>query len=696
MNPTLYPPAPLNVSAVKPSAAFKKEVAKVTGSIVLFFVVYLLLIAAAVALAIACVYIGFMIIVAMPKFITLVAGLGLMALALSVIIFLVKFVFARRKDEDPSRVEIQEADYPELFAFIRQLAKDTQTQFPKKIFVSPAVNACVFYHSSFWSMFLPVRKNLEIGLGLVNTVNLSEFKAVMAHEFGHFSQQSMKLGSFTYNVNRVIYNMLYENTGYTNFLNSWGRAHGILSIFAGITAGIARGIQNILKEMYTLINKQYMGLSRQMEFNADAIAASVAGGNNLVTALNRLDLGSSSFNVALQKADEFLKDKMVSHNLFNNQSHILTVMAAEYNLPVENGLPQVTSQFIESVSKSRVNYKDQWASHPTHKERETELVVLQMNANTDHRSAWVLFDNAEAIQCNITKHVYRDIADSNTMQQYDNRLFCQRYDDTAAKYTMPELFGSYYDRRLLDADILAWDETVITTPVATAALLNEQNRSLQDKIQSNETDIETLKAIKDKRIDVKTFDFDGEKYQASSTDHVIGLLEAEIKEQQALLAASDKHIHEACVAAAYKGNKDLYQNACLQYQHIASFVAVFMENAGNIINTMVPFYHGGLTIEFVQAEVRKIKMDYEIKLKAHLRDLLADQRLSAHLPQETKDTIQTFMGKTYYYYEGNSFDNDGLELLYNVCTQTGTALAEARFAAYKNVAVQQAALLQQQ
>jgi Zn-dependent protease with chaperone function len=37
-------------------------------------------------------------------------------------------------------------------------------------------------------MFLPIKKNLQIGLGLVNSLNVSEFKAVMAHEFGHFTQ----------------------------------------------------------------------------------------------------------------------------------------------------------------------------------------------------------------------------------------------------------------------------------------------------------------------------------------------------------------------------------------------------------------------------------------------------------------------------------------------------------------------------
>ena len=112
-------------------------------------------------------------------------------------------------------------------------------------------------------MFFPVRKNLQIGLGLVNTLNVSEFKAVMAHEFGHFSQRSMKLGSFVYNVNRVIHNMLYENKGYSNFLQGWANLDGVFALFAAITAKIAQSIQWILKQVYGLVNKNYMGLSRE-------------------------------------------------------------------------------------------------------------------------------------------------------------------------------------------------------------------------------------------------------------------------------------------------------------------------------------------------------------------------------------------------------------------------------------------------
>jgi Zn-dependent protease with chaperone function len=186
-----YPATPSVVpaSVTEPSEAFKKEVKKVMGSIVLFFIVYMILIVLAIGLVTGCVYAGIALIIAMPKFITLMIGVGLIGLGVMVFVFLVKFVFAVTRFDHSNSIEITELEHPNLFSFIRQLAKDTQTSFPKRIYISPDVNACVFYDSSFWSMLLPVKKNLQIGLGLVNSLTVSEFKAVMAHEFGKFCIQ---------------------------------------------------------------------------------------------------------------------------------------------------------------------------------------------------------------------------------------------------------------------------------------------------------------------------------------------------------------------------------------------------------------------------------------------------------------------------------------------------------------------------
>jgi len=363
--PLNYPAGPANVPAsiTQPSPQFKKEVRTVIGSIILFFIVYVALVFLAVVFAGICVYFGFTVIVAFPRFITLMIGAGMVGLGLSLLFFLIKFVFAVNKDEKASRIQITEDEQPQLFAFIRQLSLDTQTQFPKKIFLSPDVNAAVFYNSSFWSMFFPVRKNLEIGLGLVNTVSISEFKAVIAHEFGHFSQRSMKLGSFTYNVNRIIYNMLFENNSFNNFLAGWGKIHGAIAVFVSITVSIANAIRWVLKQMYEVINKSYMSLSRQMEFHADAIAASVAGSNNLITSLRKLDIAAACYNISLTKAGDALKSKAIATNIYKNQSSVLKVVARLNKLDTVNDMVVASDDFANSLGTSRIHFDDQYASH---------------------------------------------------------------------------------------------------------------------------------------------------------------------------------------------------------------------------------------------------------------------------------------------------------------------------------------------
>ena len=207
--PFIYPPMPQGIDekVIQPSPAFKNEVVKVAASIVFFILFYLVMVSLALGFAALCAFAGYSLMVAKPQFFTLMIGLGLAGLGVMVAFFMLKFIFKSNQTDRSNMLELQETDQPELFAFIRQLTTETKTPFPKRILLSADVNASVFYDSSFWSMFLPVKKNLVIGLGLVNCVNISEFKAILAHEFGHFSQRSMKLGSFVYNLNRIIHGL---------------------------------------------------------------------------------------------------------------------------------------------------------------------------------------------------------------------------------------------------------------------------------------------------------------------------------------------------------------------------------------------------------------------------------------------------------------------------------------------------------
>lgn len=675
----MYPSAPLNVFPEKlvPSASFKTQVAKVITTIFLFLIVYLILIITATALAAACIYAGIAIIIAMPKFLTAMVGLGLIAFAGSVLFFLVKFIFAVTKNNNDGRIEITEDEQPALFAFIRQLTIDTNTQFPKKIFLSPDVNACVFYHSSFWSMFLPVRKNLEIGVGLINSINLSEFKAVMAHEFGHFSQRSMKLASFTYNTNRIIYNMLYDNTSYTSFLQSWGNIHGILGLFAILTSKIAVGIQLILKGMYKLINKSYLALSREMEFHADTIAASVAGGNNLVSALSRIEVAGSCYSSALETANIFLKDKKVAKNIYLHQLTVFRHMAKTHELPLKQGLPEISFQFISSFSKSRINYKDQWASHPTLEERKQHMESVAMNAASDESSPWQLFSNAATLQETITGTLYAHLPHDPDNKTYDENDFEIWHTAQLFDYELPAAYKGFYDSRYVDLDgwnFISMSESPVTFTFD--QLFNDENGQLQSSIRTNERDIETLKAIKEKRIDTSSFDFDGVKYTISDCDEIIQQLEKENTEANEKQASLDKQ----AFAFFCQYNKEMIIDAYQLYSARRKKNQHFTDLVIRAFEQMTVFYDTP-TLEQVQDAIRSIKLD-ELELKNQLRMMMAEGLIkTAGLPERLK----TYIDSQYVYFEDGDFKNDELNSFRNILHEVVKELDKVLFGIYKKM-----------
>lgn len=80
---------------------------------------------------------------------TLLAIIGLWTFVVMFGLYLVKPLFSFKKNENDSRVEVEEADCPELFAMLSDVAEKTRCKMPKHVFLSPDVNACVFYDTSF-------------------------------------------------------------------------------------------------------------------------------------------------------------------------------------------------------------------------------------------------------------------------------------------------------------------------------------------------------------------------------------------------------------------------------------------------------------------------------------------------------------------------------------------------------------------
>ncbi|HEX2534753.1 MAG TPA: M48 family metalloprotease [Chitinophagaceae bacterium] len=684
------PIATVTRKAPEPGPAFRKGVQSAIVSIVLFIAVYLLLILVAAGLAVLGIWAGLALIMAVPKFITIAAGIGLMGVGVLVFVFLIKFLFTVSRHDTAQTVPLKEVDQPELFAFIRDLAAETGVPFPKKILLSPDVNACVFYNSSFWSMFLPVRKNLQIGLGLVNAVNVSEFRAVIAHEFGHFSQRSMKLGSFVYQVNRIIYNMLYQNDSYGRFLSGWASVDGIFALFASVTAGIVRGIQYVLQQMYVLVNKSYLKLSREMEFHADGVAASVCGSNHMVSSLLRISLAGTAYEVALDKLNGLLEENKRCVNFYDPHRQVLLRMANDLGMPLRAGLPEVPPSFGSAGHESRVVFTDQWSSHPTLEERRTYMEQLNWEEPTQDEPAWSLFRQPETLQAALTGKLYSHLPADKGTEIVDSAAFGQKFEADCRRYELPALFHGFYDGRQPDAaDPSAW------TPGAPEGTLEElfapEHTALVKKIQTADTELSVLQSIADKSIDVKSFDFDGTKYDRSAATEVRALVEAEQAGWKEALARHDRDVLRYFYRSAGLQGEETARRLKEQWEaffQLKKAAGEFFATVNLVMEQLQPLYAGGLDEAGVHRVINGLKQEAEPRLKEGLgkwliRGIFTDAAL--------REKVQQFLGSDFaYFHEG--FLEPELSLLQELCGAGWNAVGAHVFDQYKGVLTEQASV----
>lgn len=697
MKEEIYPASPLITDAtiLAPSGKFKSEIAKVLFSIFLFVMVYLLLVVIAAGLFVACVAGGIGLIIALPRFITLMVGLGLIGLGVMVMVFLVKFIFSVKRYDTSDGIEVFEEDLPELFAFIRKLSKDTNVRFPKKIILTPDVNAAVFYDSSFWSMFFPVRKNLKIGLGLVNSLSVSEFKAVIAHEFGHFSQRSMKLGSYVYQVNRVIYNMLFENTGYQKSLESFARMSRYFAFFAQLTVLIARGIQWVLRHMYHFVNKGYMALSREMEFHADAVAAIVSGSENCVFALRHVEIGDSCYNEVINKCNEWVGKQKFTENVYPLQRIALQQFASTFSLPLENSLPAVDKEVSFREKITRVDIKNQWASHPTTPEREDRLLAINVQAEKKSGNAWILFDNPEKWQKKLTDKLYENVRFKGMKQAVEPESFRQEVADEQKKFSIPKEYNGYYDNRTLDPIAINELAASVTPQSFTIYdfenLFSSKQGEVPKKLLGARIDVQTLTAIESKQLQAASFDFAGEKFEAIDAEMILRKLNNEVKTLSDELKASDEKAFQFfywCAlnpennsASDYLKIYEAYQEGRIRSEDFSKLIEA--------IQILLSPIFAGQTLPHKQINelISDLRYKYEPGLKKHLTQYLSENAFDG--ADELKKHIEQYLASTYLYFTDTIFLNDEIHRLYQVLNEGPQFIYRYRFLEFRKLLLHQ-------
>lgn len=648
---------------VLPSLEFRREAVKAVSAIVLFVISYAVLLLMATALTVLCLYLGFNVMTNNFRFFSIALGIGIMGFGLMIFYFLIKFIFSSHKIDRSHLKEITREEHPRLFAMIDEIAAEVGTKKPKQVYITPDVNAAVFYDSSFWSMFLPNPKNLIIGIGLVNTVTKNELRGILAHEFGHFSQRSMKVGSYVYQVNQVIFNLVNEDKKYDAFAGSLAEAGAVIGSLALLASFVNRGIKAILKQLYIVVNKAYMGLSREMEFHADAIAASVTGYEPLKASLLRSPISDATYNIALSLADRKVPTNQRVQNLYEVQYGILFSLAARNDIPITNHFPNPQPTDERWRSNSRLIIKDQWASHPSHQDRIERLMQTGFTAtSTDDAPASELFEDFDGLQKRFTDMLYKDVKFTGTPEVIPATAIVDEFGKGENQNGFSPIFNGYYDdKATVVFDLDAAEKLLGTWTIE--ELFHSDKVALS--VQKNHLDSYrlTLNQIATGELKIGTFDFDGKKYRAKHAAKLVKQIDAELKEVDEKIKQNDMAIYRHFLSLEQaNGNppqlRELYAAFFAYHEEFNQLLELF-----NKMNNHLTFVTVETPYETIEANFR-LNAEYEAVLKKNLTALLKDPMLQTDLDPELKKVLTEYLSKDWIYFEDKQYIDDALNILH--------------------------------
>lgn len=324
--------------------------------------------------------------------------------------FLVRGLWVVRRAENPRLHELTRAEQPRLFDFLDRLADEVGAPRPHRVFVSAGVNAGVFYDLSFVNLLVPSRKNLEIGLGLVEALTLDEMKAVLAHEFGHFAQRTMAVGRWVYTAQQVAGHIIMARTAFDRLLLSVSYIDLRIAWIGWIMRLFVWAIRAVLDSFFRLVVLADRALSRQMEFNADLVSVSVSGSDSLIHSLRKLGHADAAWREAIDfAANEESAGRPVA-DLFVIQREVKRYFQRVLEQPDFGEAPvrTVTDASAHRVFDERMaNPPQMWSTHPPNRERENNAKRTYLASVADARPAWSLFDDAEALRARVTRAVFK-------------------------------------------------------------------------------------------------------------------------------------------------------------------------------------------------------------------------------------------------------------------------------------------------
>jgi Zn-dependent protease with chaperone function len=293
---------------------------------------------------------------------------------------IVRSLFVRGTDEDPgARLDLDR--HSSLRALLDEVAGRVGTRPVDNVYMTPGTEMAVMERGG--SLLARARGRAErcliLGAGVLDGLRLGPLKAILAHEYGHFSNRDTAGGGFALTVRR-----------------------SLLTMGQGIARGGAAAWYNpawlFVNGFYRVFLRISQGASRLQEVMADRWAALMYGSRAFEDGLRHVIARSIRFDAhALTALNEVVEAKRPLANLY---------AYSPAKPPAEGDVEKAIAAALEAPPSP-------YDSHPSFAERIARIRAMDVAgegaSSQDARDAWSLFPEREAVERAMTAVIRRNV-----------------------------------------------------------------------------------------------------------------------------------------------------------------------------------------------------------------------------------------------------------------------------------------------
>jgi heat shock protein HtpX len=359
-------------------------------------------------LAVACVYLPWLVVTNVANFNTLVLFLGGIAVAG---VMLWSLIPQRDKFEAPGLL-LEPTSHPRLFTEIQGIAAALHEPVPRYVYLIGDPNAWVADRGGF--MGIGSRRVMGLGLPLLAALNVSQFRAILAHEFAHYYGGDTSLGPWLHRTQMAMIRT-FQGIGSIGEM----RLPAVVAILYTVVFGI-------LKFYWLLFLRAINFVSRKQEYRADELACIVAGPVSLISGLRRVHASALAWSAYWRTEVAPMLGSGCLPSITGGFSQFLS--APSIAKDVQTGLE----------AQIRDAKTEPYDSHPPLRDRIDAAKLLTVPSPPDDRQpAWSLLDDMDDAELKFLEALNPDLP--------KNSLKRVAWEESASRVLVPSWFKTVYE-----------------------------------------------------------------------------------------------------------------------------------------------------------------------------------------------------------------------------------------------------------